>query len=76
MTAPTSINANTVFAWLLSNSCSGHAVNGTKAWLAGLQFQDPLDPSSSVDAASLSNAELAAILDPTSDLFRWVEPAG
>ena len=44
------------------NECSGHTADGTKAWLKGYYLQDE-----SVDAAALTNAELADILDPTGD---------
>jgi len=47
------------------NECSGHTADGTKAWLTGYYLQDE-----SVDAATLTNAELAEILDPTSDKYR------
>jgi hypothetical protein len=47
------------------NECSGHTADGNKAWLKGYYLQDE-----SVDAATLTNAELAEILDPTSDKYR------
>ena len=38
---------------------------GTKEWLRGFYFQDE-----SIMAHELTNAQLAAILDPTSDSYR------
>ena len=47
------------------NECSGHTADGKKAWLKGLYFQDE-----SVDPSTLTNTQLAGILDPTSDKYR------
>ena len=46
-------------------TCSGHTADGTKAWLKGYQFED-----ASVDPTTLTNAELADVLDPTGDKYR------
>jgi hypothetical protein len=46
-------------------TCSGHLANGVKKWLTGFYFED-----TTVDAAALTNAELADILDPRGDQFR------
>ena len=46
-------------------TCSGHIAAGKKTWLAGFYFEDP-----AVDAAAMTNAELANVLDPRSDAYR------
>jgi hypothetical protein len=46
-------------------TCSGHLADGSKKWLTGFYFED-----TSVDAAALTNAELADILDPRGTLYR------
>ena len=46
-------------------TCSGHTVAGKKMWLSGFYFEDP-----TVDAAAMTNAELADALDPRSDAYR------
>jgi len=44
--------------------CSGHAHDGVKPWLKGFYFED-----SSVDASTLTNVDLTAVLDPTGPLY-------
>ena len=46
-------------------TCSGHLADGSKKWLTGFYFED-----TTVDAAALTNAELADILDPRGVLYR------
>ena len=48
-----------------TGACSGHSATSTKAWLDGFYFSDE-----SIDTAALTNSQLTAILDPTSDLHR------
>jgi hypothetical protein len=58
--------ADRTYATPMRNAgCSGHTADGTKEWLRGLYFQD-----TTVNAHELTNAQLAAILDPTSDSYR------
>jgi hypothetical protein len=45
--------------------CSGHTSDSTKAWLKGYYFHDE-----NVLAELLTNAQLTAILVPTSDQYR------
>jgi hypothetical protein len=56
---------DTTYANSKRNECSGHTADGKKAWLQGLHFQDD-----AVDPSTLTNTQLAAILDPTSDKYR------
>jgi len=46
-------------------TCSGHDANGKKAWLKGLVYEDP-----SIKPETLTNAELAEMLNPLHDHFR------
>lgn len=48
-----------------TGACSGHSAMSTKAWLDGYYFRNE-----SINAAALTNSQLTAILDPTSDLHR------
>jgi hypothetical protein len=45
--------------------CPEHESTTTKSWLSGLSFADP-----SIDATTLTNAQLAEILDPRGDKYR------
>lgn len=47
-----------------AESCSGHASNGTKAWLDGLTIYPHMESS------RLTNIDLMNYLNPTTDLFR------
>jgi hypothetical protein len=47
-----------------ASDCSGHAPNGTKAWLNGYHLQDE-----KINAAELTNVELTRMLNPTTDEF-------
>jgi hypothetical protein len=53
----------------VNEDCSGHASNGTKAWLEGFYFEDE-----SVYAHQLTNSELTSILAPTSDDYHLMIP--
>lgn len=52
-----------------SNLCSGHRIDGKKFWLTGYYFEDK-----TVDASALSNKELFAVLNPTSNQYRDLIP--
>jgi len=47
------------------DTCSGHTVTGTKAWLKGFYFD-----GASEDASKLTNVDLTEILDPSSEKYR------
>lgn len=51
--------------YVKTGHCSGHSATSTKAWLDGFYFSNE-----SVISTALTNAELTAILDPTSDKYR------
>lgn len=51
--------------WTAISHCSGHNAESTRAWLNGFYLSDE-----SINTAELTNAELTAILDPTSDKYR------
>eukprot|EP01035_Chromulina_nebulosa_P019380 gene19380-25248_t len=48
-----------------NNMCSGHLQFGMKDWLEGYKFQD-----TSIEAQFVTNDQLAAYLNPLSDLYR------
>jgi hypothetical protein len=59
------ILADKVYSNPKRNQCSGHNTDSTKKWLSGFYLEDE-----SIDVSALTNAELAEILDPTTDHYR------
>lgn len=53
-----------VYANSNRNQCSGHIEWGKKAWLQGLYMEDE-----TIELSSMSNTQLAELLDPAGDLI-------
>ena len=51
------------------NTCSGHSTTDTKDWLEGYYFMDE-----TVDSSSLTNSEIASILNPLTSEYRDLIP--
>jgi hypothetical protein len=58
------ILSDTVYATAADEACSGHMADSSKAWLQGFYFQD-----ANVQAETLSNTQLADVLNPTTDMY-------